>query len=136
MDDLDDAIARVSGGIAQRLEAAHEAIALLDTMPGVSQRTAARLRADIGTARTRFPQATPRASWAGMCPGHDDSGGKRLRGKTRQGRRGLRPVLVEAAHVAAKTKQTSWAAQYQRIAARRGKKRALIALGHTMLVIV
>jgi transposase len=76
------------------------------------------------------------ASWAGMCPGNDESGGKRLSGKTRKGSRWLRQVLVEVAHVAAKTKQTYLAAQYNRIAVRRGKKRALIALGHTILVIV
>ena len=136
MDDLDDAIDRVSAVIAQRLAAEQEAIALLDTIPGVSQRTAEILLAEIGTDMTRFPSAKHLASWAGMCPGHDESGGKRLSGKTRKGSRWLRQVLVEAAHVAAKTKQTYLAAQYKRIAARRGKKRALMALGHTILVIV
>lgn len=71
-----------------------------------------------------------------MCPGKYESGGKRLSGKTRKGSRWLRQVLVEAAHVATKTRQTYLAAQYQRLAARRGKKRALIALGHTIWVIV
>jgi transposase len=92
--------------IAQHLEAEREAMALLATIPGVSQRTAEILRAAMGPDRTRFPSAQHLASWAGMCPGHDDSGGKRLSGKTRKGSRGLRQVLVEAAHVAAKTKQT------------------------------
>jgi transposase len=118
------------------LAAEQEAIALLDTIPGVSQRTAELLLAEIGTDMTRFPNAKHLASWAGMCPGHSESGGKRLSGKTRKGRRWLRQVLVEAAHVAAKAKQTYLAAQYKRIAARRGKKRARMALGHTMLVIV
>ncbi len=84
----------------------------------------------------RFPSAKHLASWAGMCPGHHESAGKRLSGKTRKGSRWLRQVLVEAAHVAAQTTQTSLAAQYRRLAARRGKTRALIALGHTILVIV
>ena len=136
IDYLDEAIARVSAMIAQHLEAEQEAIALLDTIPGVSQRTAEILLAEIGTDMARFPSAKHLASWAGICPGHDESGGKRLSGKTRKGRRWLRQVLVEAAHVAAKTKQTYLAAQYRRIAARRGKKRALIALGHTILIIV
>jgi transposase len=136
MDYLDDAIDRVSEVIAQYLAAEQEAIALLDTIPGVSQRTAEILLAEIGTDMTRFPSAKHLASWAGMCPGNYESGGKRLSGKTRKGSRWLRQVLVEAAHVAAKTKQTYLAAQYKRIAARRGKKRALIALGHTILVIV
>jgi transposase len=136
MDDLDDAIDRVSAVIMPALEAEQEAMALLETIPGVSRRTAEILLADLGPDMTRLPNAKHLASWAGMCPGHDASGGKRRSGKTRQGRRWLRQVLVEAAHVAAQTKQTYLAAQYQRIAARRGKKRALMALGHTMLVIV
>jgi transposase len=136
IDYLDDAIARVSTMIAQRLEAEQEAIALLDTMPGVSQRTAEILLAEIGTDMARFPSAKHLASWAGICPGNYESGGKRLSGKTRKGSRWLRQVLVETAHVAAKTKQTYLAAHYRRIAARRGKKRALIALGHTLLIIV
>jgi transposase len=136
IDSFDDAIDRVSALIAQHLEAEQEAIALLDTIPGVSQRTAEILLAEIGTDMIRFPSAKHLASWAGMCPGHHESAGKRLSGKTRQGSRWLRQVLVEAAHVAAKTKQTYLAAQYQRMAARRGKKRALIALGHTILILV
>jgi transposase len=136
IDYFDDAIDRVSALIAQHLEAEQEAVALLDTIPGVSQRTAEILLAEIGTDMTRFPSAKHLASWAGMCPGNYESGGKRLNGKTRKGSRWLRQVLVEAAHVAAKTKGTYLAAQYRRIAARRGKKRALIALGHTILIIV
>jgi len=71
-----------------------------------------------------------------MCPGNAESGGKRLSGKTRKGNVWLRQVLIEIAHVASKTKETYLAAQYRRIAARRGKKRALVALAHTILVIV
>jgi transposase len=136
LDYFDDAIDRVSVTIAQRLEADQEAIALLDTIPGVSQRTAEILLAEIGTDMDRFPTAKHLASWAGMCPGNHASAGKRLSGRTRKGSRWLRQVLVESAHVAAKTKQTYLAAQYKRLAARRGKKRALIALGHTILIIV
>jgi transposase len=136
IDYFDDAIDRVSTVIEQHLVAEQEAIALLDTIPGVSQRTAEILIAEIGTDMGRFPSAKHLASWAGMCPGHHESAGKRLSGKTRKGSRWLRQVLVEAAHVAAKTKQTYLAAQYRRIAARRGKKRALMALGHTILIIV
>jgi transposase len=71
-----------------------------------------------------------------MCPGHYDSGGKRLGGKTRKGNRWLRQALVEVAHVASKMKQTYLGAQYRHLAARRGKKRALIAVGHTILSLV
>jgi transposase len=133
---LDEAIERVSGEIDPRLTADHEAIALLDTIPGVGQRAAEILLAEIGSDMSRFPSAKHLASWAGMCPGNHESGGKRLSGKTRKGNRWLRQSLVEIAHVASKTKNTYLAAQYRRIAARRGKKRALIAVGHTILIIV
>jgi transposase len=132
---LDEAIARVSGEIAQRLTADQEAIALLDTIPGVGQRAAEILVAEVGTDMSRFPSAKHLASWAGMCPGNSESGGKRLSGKTRKGSRWVRQVLIEMAHGAAKTKNTYLAAQYKRIAARRGKKRALVAVGHTILTI-
>jgi transposase len=136
IDYLDEAIDRFSQAIEEHLADEQEAIELLDTIPGVSQRTAEILIAEIGTDMSRFPSAKHLASWAGMCPGHHESAGKRLSGKTRKGSRWLRQVLVEIAHVAAKTKDTYLAAQYRRIAARRGKKRALVALGHTVLVIV
>jgi transposase len=136
IDDLEDAIDRVSAVITQHLAAEQEAITLLDSIPGVSQRTAEILLAGIGTDLRRFPSAKPLASWVGMCPGHDESGGKRLSGKTRKGSRWRRQTLVEVAHVASKTRQTYLAAQYRRLAARRGKKRALIAVGHTMLSLV
>ena len=133
---LDEAIERVSGEIAQRLTADQEAIALLDTIPGIGQRAAEILMAEIGTDMSRFPSAKHLASWAGMCPGNHESGGKRLSGKTRKGHRWLRQVLVDIAHVASKTQHTYLAAQYQRIAARRGQKRALIARGHTILTTI
>jgi transposase len=133
---LDEAIARVSAEIDQRLTAEQAAITLLDTIPGVGQRAAEILIAEIGTDMSRFPSAKHLASWAGMCPGNHESGGKRLSGKTRKGNRWLRQILGEIAHVAFKTKKTYLAAQYRRIAARRGKKRALMAVGHTVLTIV
>lgn len=136
LDYLEEAIARVSAEIDQCLAAEREAITLLDTIPGVSQRTAEVLLAEIGADLSRFPSAAHLASWAGMCPGNAQSGGRRLSGKTRQGNAWLRRTLVEIAHVAAKTKNTYLAAQYRRIAARRGKKRALIAVGHTVLVMI
>ena len=105
-------------------------------MPGISQRAAGVLRAALGTALSRFPDAKPLASWAGMRPGNAERGGQRLRGTTRKGNQAVRQALIPIAHVARKTKDTDLAAQYRRIAARRGKKRALVALGHTVLVIV
>jgi transposase len=133
---LDEAMTRVSMEIDQRLTAEQAALVLLDTIPGVGQRTAEVLLAESGTDRSRFPSAKHLASWAGMCPGNHESGGKRLSGKTRTGSRWLRQSLVAIAHVASKTKNTYLAAQYRRIAARRGKKRAWIAVGPTRLTIV
>ena len=111
LDDLEEAIARVSGEIDRRLTAEREAVALLDTIPGVSQRTAEVLLAELGSDLSRFKSAQHLASWAGMCPGNAESGGKRLSGKTRKGNAWLRRTLVEIAHVAAKTKETYLAAQ-------------------------
>jgi transposase len=134
LDYLDESIDRVSALIEQYLADHQDAIVLLDTIPGVGQRTAEMLLAEIGTDMSRFPSAKHLASWAGMCPGQNESGGKRRSGKTRKGSRWLRQTLVEMAHAAAKTKGTYLASQYRRIAARRGKKRALIAVGHTILI--
>jgi hypothetical protein len=84
----------------------------------------------------QFPSADHVASWAGMCPGNNESAGKRKSGRTTKGSRWLRQILTQAAWAASHTKDTYLAAQYRRLAARRGKKRALVALGHTLLVIM
>jgi transposase len=83
----------------------------------------------------RFPTAKHLASWAGLCPGNRERAGKRQSGATRKGRPWLRGLLVQAAHAAARTRGTYLAAQYRRLAARRGKSRAAVAVGHTILVI-
>jgi transposase len=107
---------------------------LLDTMPGIARPTAEMLVAEIGTDMRRVPSAAHVASWAGVAPGHHESAGKRPSGKTRQGHRFWRTVLVPAAHAAARTKGTYLSAQYRRLATRRGKKRAIMAVAHSMLV--
>src|SRR5260370_23485494 len=84
---------------------------------------------------SRFPTAEPLASGAGMCPGNNESAGKRKSGKTRKGSQWLRTALVEAAHAASHCKDCYLSAQYHRLALRRGKKRAAVALGHTLLII-
>ncbi len=113
-----------------------QAVVLLCTIPGISQRSAEGILAEIGIDMSRFPTAGHLASWSGMCPGNHESAGKRLSGKTRKGSPYLRQLLVEAANAAARTKNTYLSAHYHRIAARRGRKRALIAVGHTILVII
>jgi transposase len=134
LDDLKDAITRVGTEIPQRLMAEQEALAWLDTIPGVGQRAAEIRLAEVGTALSRFPSAHHLASWAGMCPGTTERGGKRLSGKTRKGNIWLRHVLFEVAHAASKTKDTYLSAQYRRLATRRDKQRALIAVRHSILV--
>ena len=136
LDYLDEASTRFTEEIATQLQPTQAVIELLDTIPGVSRRAAEILVAEIGTDLSRFPTAKHLASWAGMCPGNHESAGKRKSGKTRKGSRWLRQVLIEMAHGAARSKQTYLAALYRRLARRRGAKKALIAGGHALLVIV
>jgi transposase len=136
IDYLDEAITRVSAEIAERLRPFEDEITRLDTIPGVSRRTAEVLVAEIGTDMARFPSAKHLASWAGMCPGNHQSAGKQQRGTTRKGSPWLRQALAEAAHGAAHSKKTYLGAQYRRLVARRGKQRALVALGHSILMMV
>jgi transposase len=135
IDALDEAIERVSEEIAKRTHPFVEMIALLDTIPGVAQRTAEVLVAEIGTDMSRFPTADHLASWAGLAPGNNESGGKRRSGKTRKGSPWLRAALVEAAHGAARKKETYLQAQYRHLVRRKGKKRAAVAVAHSIIVI-
>jgi transposase len=134
LDYLEEAIERVSAEVAERLRPVEAAVERLDTIPGVGRRTAEILLAEIGLDTGRFPTAGHLASWAGMCPGHDESAGKRRSGHTRRGSPWLRQALVEAAQAAGRTRGTYLSTQYHRLAARRGKKKAVIAVGHTILV--
>ena len=108
----------------------------LDTMPGVNQRVAQTIIAEIGADMSRFPTAANLASWAGMCPGNNESAGKHFSGRVRKGDSWLRAALGEAAAAASGARDTCLQAQYRRLAGRRGKKRALVAVGHSMLVAI
>src|SRR5215210_5473966 len=135
VDFLDAAIARVSAEIAERVRPDEDTVARLDTIPGIGRAVAEALMAEIGTDLTRFPGPKHLASWAGLCPGNHESAGKRRGGATRKGSPWLRACLVQAAHAAARTKGTYLAAQYRRLAARRGRAKAAIAVAHSILII-
>jgi transposase len=108
----------------------------LDAIPGVNRKTIENVLAEIGIDMNVFPDEHHLCSWCGICPGNEESGGKRLRSRTRKGNRWLRRALTEAAWAASHMKKSYFMAQYRRLAARRGKKRALLAVGHSLLVII
>lgn len=133
---LEELIARLGVRIEEMLAPFAAAEDRLQTIPGVSQRVAETVLAEIGPQMEQFPSAAQLASWAGMCSGNNESAGKRRSGRVRKGNRWLKGVLVQAAWAASHTKGTYLAAQYRRLAKRRGRKRALVAVGHTLLVII
>ncbi len=104
------------------------------TAPGISRRTAEVVLAEIGGDMGRFGTAGRLASWGGLCPGNNESAGKRRGGRTTRGDRWLRVALVQAAWAASRARKTYLAARYRRLARRRGQKKALIAVAHTLLV--
>jgi transposase len=108
----------------------------LDDIPGVNRKTIENVIAEIGVDMTIFPDEHHLASWCGMCPGSEESAGRRLRSRTRKGNRWLRRALAEAAWAARAVKDSYLRAQFRRLAAKRGKKRALVAVGHSLLVII
>jgi transposase len=110
------------------------AVELLDTIPGVDRRTAEVILAEIGLDMSQFPSADDLASWAGFAPGNHQSGGKRYSGRTTKGNRPIGAALNQAAWAASRTKGTFLKARYHRLAARRGKKRAIVAIGRSILV--
>jgi transposase len=111
-----------------------QAVELLDTIPGVNRWLAEVIVAEMGIDMSRFPSARHLASWSGLAPGNNESAGKRRSGKTPPGNQALRKGLVQAAHGASRTKNSYLKARYHRIAARRGKKRATVAVAHSILV--
>ena len=132
---LDQQIKRLDTEVANRLTPFEAQLQQLDTIPGVSQRVAEVLVAEVGTDMTRFPNADHLVSWAGMCPGSNEGAGKSRRARTRKGNQTLRRTLTEAGQAAGHTKKTYLGASYQRIAARRGGRRAAIAIGRSILEI-
>ncbi|MFZ0711099.1 MAG: IS110 family transposase [Terrimicrobiaceae bacterium] len=129
-------IAELDAYIENLLRQEQEIIDRLDDTPGINRRIAEIVIAEAGTDMNRFPNQYHFASWIGLCPGQNESAGKRKSGKTRKGNRALRSALVEAAHGAVRKKDSYYGAQYRRIAVRRGKKRALVAVAHSMAIAI
>jgi transposase len=134
IDYLDEAIENLSRDVEEAVRPFEEKIELLKTIPGVDERTAQSLIAECGPDMSRFLTHKHLASWAGMCPGNNESAGKRHSGRARKGSKWLRDTLVQAAHAAEKAKGTYLASQYARLRGRRGSRRAAMAVGHSILV--
>lgn len=135
IDFLDTQIESLSVEIDERMHPFRAQIAILDSIPGIGPWGAQVILAEIGTDLGRFPNADHLASWAGMCPGSHESAGKRTSGRTRKGSPWLKVTLTEAAYAAGRTKHCHLAQRYHQLCARRGRKRANVALGHKILVI-
>jgi transposase len=134
LDFLDEAIDRLSQAIDEQLGPFGRAqVELLSTIPGIQRRAAEVIIAETGADMTKFPTAGHLASWGGVCPGNDESAGKRRSGRTTKGSKWPRQTLTESAKAAARTKDTYLAAQYARMRARRGANRASTAVAHSIL---
>ncbi len=136
LDFIGQEISQMDQEVATRMDPFEAAVQRLDEIPGIGRRTAEDVLAEIGVDMSRFPTAGHLASWAHVCPGNHESAGKRKSGATGRGNPWLRAALVEAARAAARTKKSYFSAQYHRLAARRGGRRAALAVAHTILVTI
>ena len=135
LDHIGSKIARMEQAIEEQMRPYEKAVDAWMTVPGVKQRLAWNLVAEVGPTVDAFPSAADLVSWAGICPGNNETAGKRKSGTTRNGNRWARKALCEAAWAASKTKATYLQAQFRRLAAIRGSKRAIIAVASTILTI-
>jgi transposase len=136
LEDLEHRVARFGQRIEDLSGPFATAIEAVTQLPGFDRRSAQNVIAEIGADMSRFPTAGHLASWAKMCPGNHQSGGKRKSGATTQGSRWLRSALVQSAWAASHTKDSYFRSYFRRLASRRGKKKALIAVGHSLLTTI
>lgn len=135
IDFLDEVIAQLTAELDRRLVPFEPMLAALDTIPGIDRIGAISLVAETGGDMGRFPSAAHLCSWGAMCPGHNESAGKRRSGKTRKGNRHLRGTLIQAALGAMRKKHSALHARYHRVKRHRGHKKAVVAVGHQILEI-
>jgi transposase len=135
IDYLDEALERLTAEIDRRVAPFAPMLTALDTIPGIDRIGAISLVAETGGDMARFPTAAHLCSWAGMCPGHDESAGKRHSGRTRKANRYLRTTLIQAGVAASHKKDSALQALYARVKSRRGHKKAVVATGHQILEI-
>ena len=135
IDYLDEALERLTAEIDRRVAPFEPTLTALDTIPGIDRIGAISLVAETGGDMERFPSAAQLCSWAGMCPGHEESAGKRRSGKTRKANRYLRTTLIQAGVAASHKKNSALRALYARVKGRRGHKKAVVATGHQILEI-
>lgn len=135
IDYLDEALERLTAEIDRRVAPFAPMLTALDTIPGIDRIGAISLVAETGGDMERFPTPAHLCSWAGMCPGHDESAGKRRSGKTRKANRYLRTTLIQAGVGASHKKASALRALYARVKSRRGHKKAVVATGHQILEI-
>lgn len=136
IDFLDEAIERISQEVSCRIVPFSKTVEVMDLIPGINQRVAEGVLSEMGVDMSCFPTDGHAASWAGLCPGNNESAGKRKSGKTRKGDRWLRRYLIEAAWAASRKKGSYLSALYHRLVVRRGKKKAITAVAHKLLVII
>ena len=136
IDYLQEEIERLSREIEVRMRPFEQAMAILDEIPGVGRCTIEQILCETGTDMSRFPTHRHMAAWAGICPGNNESAGKRKRGKTCKGNKALKTTLVQAVKAISHTKGNYLSAMYHRLAARIGKNKATVAVAHALLVII
>ena len=131
---LADQVQEIDEQIQKRMVPFRKEERLIQTIPGISKISASAIIAEIGVDMSQFPTESHLASWAGICPGNNESAGVKKSGKIRKGNRYLKATLIEVAWAASRTKGSAFSAIYNNIAKRRGKKRALVAIGHQILI--
>jgi len=133
---LEQQLAKLEVEIVERMQCHSELIQRLSTIPGVDDITAWTIIAEVGTDMSIFGDARHLASWAGLCPGNKESGGKRISGKTRKGNRYVRRALCQSAWAATRKKDSHLAALFRRVRSRRGEQKAIMAVAHQLLTIM